>query len=200
VQLNSGTWNPVPANSDPRVGSSASTPCRYDLLFGFGLVSLTLLLFSGWLTYLGLGPWFDQLDFPPYQPPSWLFTPVWSIVLVLLAVATWLVTRKLGRTALLAMGLYGAQCVLNAGWSLLFFTLKRPDVALVELAILDATLALMIFAYARVSRTASLLILPYFLWLLYATAINGWIVAYNDLPHATSLAGTGLYPIFAQFC
>jgi len=152
---------------------------RCDLLLGFGVISLGLLLLGGWLTYLGLGPWYRQLNFPPYQPPAWLFSPVWTAVLALLAIATWRVAREEHPGRWPAMAHYGAQCVLNPVWSLLFFTLQRPDVALVELIVLDVTLGLMVCAYWRVDRTAGLLLMPYFVWLLFATAINGWIVVYN---------------------
>ena len=146
----------------------------------FGVVSLALLLVGGWLTYAGMGPWYDQLNFPPYQPPPWVFTPAWIVVLSLLAVATWQVASN-GDRHRLAFALYGAQCVLNAGWSLLFFTLRRPDAALWELIVLDVVLLLMILLYFRVRTSAGLLLVPYFLWLLYATAINGWISIHHPV-------------------
>ena len=154
---------------------------RYDILALTACLSLILLLLGGWLTYLGLGPWYYELEFPPFQPPAWVFTPVWTVVLSLLAWATWRVSRQESPTrgVGLALALYGAQCVLNVGWSLLFFTLQRPDVALWELLVLDVTLLLMIVAYARISKTAGLLLVPYLAWVLFATAINGWIVQFN---------------------
>jgi tryptophan-rich sensory protein len=145
------------------------------------LVSLALLLVGGWLTSLGLGPWYRGLDFPPFQPPGWVFSPVWAVIFVLLARSTWLVLQSDGSriSVAFALGLYGAQCVLNVGWSLLFFTLKRPDVALWELLVLDATVAAMVVVYARSSRSAAALLLPYLAWVCFATAINAWIVKYN---------------------
>ena len=154
---------------------------RYEVLVLTACLSLILLLLGGWLTYLGLGPWYYELEFPPFQPPAWVFTPVWIVVLSLLAWATWRVSRQESQTRAvgLALALYGAQCVLNAGWSLLFFTLQRPDVAFWELLVLDVTLLLMIVAYARISKPAGLLLVPYLAWVLFATAINGWIVQFN---------------------
>ncbi|MEM9356234.1 MAG: tryptophan-rich sensory protein [Pseudomonadota bacterium] len=149
-------------------------------------ISVVLLGLGGWLTYLGLGPWYDNLHLPPFQPPAWAFTPMWTLVLTLLAIATWLVARhgKRGCTGL-ALGLYGAQCVLNAGWSLLFFTMQRPEVALWELVALDLVLVLMIATYWPVSRLGGLLLVPYLVWLLLATAINVWIVNNNALTAGT---------------
>ncbi len=163
---------------DTQAKSGSSTVGLFAI---FGFVSLVLLFLGGWLTYLGLGPWYQQLNFPPFQPPGWVFTPVWLVVLFLLAWATWDVARRGNDdgSKVWAMALYGAQCVLNVGWSLLFFTLRRPDVALQELIVLDLTLLGMIYAYSRVSRRAGWLLVPYLLWLLLSTAINGWIVQFN---------------------
>lgn len=159
----------------------SNLPRRVDLLLIYGLLSLGLLCLGGWLTWLGLGPWYKQLTFPVFQPPSWLFTPVWTIVLTLLAIATWEVNRREGSRPGVgsALGLYGAQSVLNGGWSLLFFTMQRPDVALWLLFALDSVLLLMIFAYSRVLKRAGLLLVPYFVWLLFATAINFAILRLN---------------------
>lgn len=87
---------------------------------------------------------------------------------------------------LLALALYGGQYVLNAGWSLLFFTMQRPDIALWELAVLDAVLFGMMWTYSRVSIMSALLLLPYAAWLLLSTAINNWIVMHNTFPLLSS--------------
>ena len=169
------------ATTQATTSSWDSSPKRYEVLVLTACLSLILLLLGGWLTYRGLGPWYYELEFPPFQPPAWVFTPVWTVVLSLLAWSTWRVSRQASpaRGVGLALALYGAQCVLNVGWSLLFFTLRRPDVALWDLLVLDVTLLLMIVAYARISKTAGLLLVPYLAWVLLATAINGWIVQFN---------------------
>ena len=152
------------------------------LLLGYSVASAALLLLGGWLTYAGLGNWYYSLEFPPFQPPSWLFTPVWTAVLSLLAVSTWFVAKESSSKPIAsvnALTLYGAQCVLNAGWSLLFFTLARPDTAFWSLILLDVVLALMIVTYGKISKAAGLMLVPYLTWLILATAINGWIVQNN---------------------
>jgi tryptophan-rich sensory protein len=100
-------------------------------------------------------------------------------VLSCLAISAWLVVCKAEKNlqyAFFALMLYGAQCVLNVGWSLLFFTMQRPDIALWELVALDASLLGMVWTYGRISRLAALLLLPYLGWLILSTAINVWIV------------------------
>lgn len=168
------------ARTEPTQSLSQSTS-QLAYLAHFGFISAFLLVLGGWFTYLGLGPWYENLEFPPFQPPPWAFTAIWLIVLSLLAVATSKVAGQYGvrRGVIPALILYALQCVLNAAWSLLFFTLERPDLALWELLVLDATLVGMLMLYWRVSRTAAVMLLPYLAWLVYSTAINAWIVSAN---------------------
>ena len=157
----------------------------YLLLTIFSALSLSLLFIGGWLTYAGLGAWYYELDFPPFQPPPGLFTPAWIVVLSCLALSTWLIAARLDDNAgyvAIALSLYGAQFVLNAGWSLLFFTVQRPDIAFWELIILDTVLIAMALIYSRVSKWAALLLTPYMFWLVLSTLINGWIVQHNTFP------------------
>lgn len=157
----------------------------YPLLAFFGVLSLILLLLGGWLTYAGLGDWYYELDFPPFQPAPGLFTPAWVVVLSCLALASWLVASNVNYrpgAAALALSLYSAQFVLNVGWSLLFFTVQRPDIALWELLVLDGVLLAMAWTYGRISIWAALLLAPYIAWLVLSTAINSWIVQHNVFP------------------
>ena len=157
----------------------------YLLLVVFGTLSVMLLIIGGWLTYAGLGVWYYELDFPPFQPPPEFFTPAWIIVLSCLALSTWMVATHVNDHAAvvaLALALYGTQCALNAGWSLLFFTVQRPDIALWELIVLDSVLVAMVISYGRVSKWAALLLTPYVIWLALSTAINMWIVQHNIFP------------------
>lgn len=154
---------------------------RLATLLLFLTISVAMLALGGWLTYLGMGEWYRNLKVPSWQPPGWLFSPVWTTLLTLLAVATWLVFHGEGNSTFrrVALGLYGAQIVLNITWSLLFFALHMPALALIDIFFLDLVLAGMVFIYGRLSLVASMLILPYLIWLGLATAINFWIVLNN---------------------
>jgi tryptophan-rich sensory protein len=119
------------------------------------------------------GAWYAALEKPAWTPPDWLFAPVWTALYVAIAVAGWLVWRggaSPRRSA--ALGFWVAQLLLNALWSWLFFGLHRPGLALVEIAAL--WLAILGFALAAwpVKRLATVLFVPYALWVGYAAALN----------------------------
>lgn len=129
------------------------------------------------------GEWYAQLAKPSWTPPGWLFGPVWTVLYVMIALAGWLVWRD-GKRAAIPLALWGAQMVLNAAWSWLFFGLHRPGTALVEILVLLALIAAFALAAWPVSRTASILFVPYALWVSFATALNFAIWRLN--PGATS--------------
>lgn len=168
--------------ADQPAAEAAAEPTGHCPIAAFAAVSVAMLVAGGWLTSLGIGPWYDELRLPPFQPPAWVFTPVWTAVLGMLAVAAARVARARRPESWVAFSLYGAQCVLNAGWSTLFFTVQRPDAALVELILMTVVVAAMAVSFCRIDRVAGWLVAPYVAWLLFAGAINGWIVWANPMP------------------
>ena len=154
---------------------TSHAPRRFDLLAWFTGWSILTLLLGGWFTAMGLNEWYETLEKPPFQPPSWAFTPAWFTIFTLLTIATWRVARHPRRDQT-TMTLYGVQLALNAAWSLLFFTFQRPDWALVEILALDAVVLALAIRYLRIDRLAGVLLAPYVVWLVLATAINAWIV------------------------
>lgn len=119
------------------------------------------------------GEWYASLNRPWYAPPNWLFGPVWTILYFMIATAGWLVwkTRRSGKIAG-AMTLYGCQLILNSAWSCLFFGLQRPDIALVEIVILWLVIVATVVAFRRHSRRAALLLIPYLMWVSFASVLN----------------------------
>lgn len=168
------TTTPSAASLDPRDAASR----HWSLLILYGALSAAVLLVGGWLTSLGLGPWYDGLEKPWFQPPSWVFSFAWTIILSLLAVATWGIATA-GSASRPALRLYVLQLLLNVVWSLLFFALRSPAWALAEIVLFDLVVLAMLVLYARVRRWAGWLLLPYVAWLGLATAINAWIVLNN---------------------
>ncbi len=121
--------------------------------------------------------WFRNLEKPPLNPPDWLFGPVWTTLYILIIIAAWLVwrTETYQKTKRLAIGFFGAQLLLNALWSWIFFTLHNPGLALVDIILLNVAIMGMIGWYGRINRTAAWLMVPYLLWVGFATYLN-WAI------------------------
>lgn len=147
------------------------------------LAGQSLLVLVGWwaLTFLAAatgvfvstGGWYAGLVKPAWNPPSWLFGPVWTVLYGMMASAAWLVWREGGwKARKQALGLYLAQWALNALWTPLFFGLQQPGLALVEIVLLDVAVWATLIAFARTRRLAGLLLVPYALWVAFATVLN----------------------------
>lgn len=128
-----------------------------------------------------IGAWYKALQKPSWQPPDWLFGPVWTTIFTLIAISAALAWRDApdAGTRGQVVGLFAMNGVLNVLWSLLFFHLRRPDWALIEVVALWLSIVLLIFVLWRFSRRASLLLLPYLAWVSFAAYLNLTIVRLN---------------------
>ena len=115
--------------------------------------------------------WYRTLRKPGWTPPPWVFPAVWTPLYVAIAVSGWLVWREAG-LFILPMAIYLAQLVLNAGWSAVFFGLRRPDLAFGELVLLWLSIAATLVGFAPISALAAWLLAPYLLWVTIAGALN----------------------------
>ncbi len=125
--------------------------------------------------------WYHALAKPPWQPPEIAFPIAWTTIFALCALAVALAWRArpepaYRRTLLLACA---ANAALNVGWSWLFFWLRRPDWALVEVGLLWASIVALIVVVGRASRPGAWLLAPYLAWVTIAITLNGWIVYAN---------------------
>ena len=120
-----------------------------------------------------IADWYRSLERPSWTPPDWLFGPVWTALYALMAVAAWLVWRK-GRVpgVWTAGALFGVQLALNAIWTPIFFGLRQPGWALLDILLLWAAILLTLVAFARVRPLAAGLLAPYLAWVTYAGALN----------------------------
>jgi tryptophan-rich sensory protein len=116
------------------------------------------------------GAWHAALAKPRWHPPNWLFGPAWAVLYLMIATAGWMVWNAAGWSVALAA--WGAQLVLNAAWSWLFFGRRRPDLAFVEVLLLWLSIAACVALFQPVSTTAALLMLPYLAWVGFAAALN----------------------------
>lgn len=127
-----------------------------------------------------IGPWYLELTKPAWQPPDWLFGPMWTLIYVTTGIAgvrAW--RRGNGRQRGLFISALTINCLLNVLWSVLFFYMKRPDIALIEVALLWlSVLAMAIIAWPYAKRS-SLLLLPYLIWVAIAAYLNWTIVKLN---------------------
>lgn len=136
---------------------------------------------GGWVTSQTVNTWYPTLEKPAWTPPAWVFGPVWTTLYLLMAIAAWLVWRQAGlRGACVALTLYAIQLVLNIGWSVVFFGLKNPGLAVLEIAVLWIAIVLTITAFWRRSPLAGLLLVPYLAWSSFAAALNFAIWRLND--------------------
>lgn len=141
--------------------------------------ALFLGLFGGLMT--PIGPWYRSLAKPRLQPPNWLFGPAWTIILGLAswsAVTAWNAAADApARTDVIILFLTNA--LFHALWSPLFFRMRRPDWALIEVVFLWASLVALVVGLWPISQFASLLIVPYLLWVSFAAWLNYAIVRLN---------------------
>lgn len=145
-----------------------------------GWVALT---FTAAMTgvFVSTGGWYAGLVKPSWNPPSWAFGPVWTVLYAMMAVAAWLVWREGGwKAQWRALTLYLLQWALNALWTPLFFGLHRPGLALAEILALDLAVLGTLMAFWRVKRLAGTLLVPYALWVLFATVLNFTIWRLNS--------------------
>jgi tryptophan-rich sensory protein len=149
------------------------------------LRSLVLPLVAGAIgsaaTYPNLG-WFDGLNKPAFSPPKAVFGPAWTTLYLLMGAAHYLVLAQEAQPAAkrAAQILYGLQLSLNALWSILFFARRAPGAALSEILLLWTAIVLTIIAFARISRVAALLLVPYLLWTTFATVLTAAIWRLNS--------------------
>jgi translocator protein len=125
--------------------------------------------------------WYAELAKPSWNPPSWVFGPVWTLLYIAMGVAAFLVWREVGwRAARVPLGLFGAQLLVNLAWSPIFFGLHQTGWALVHIIFLLTLIVTTIVAFWRVNRWAGLLLLPYLAWVSFATALNAELWRLNS--------------------
>lgn len=132
-------------------------------------------------TFQAIPGWYADLARPDFAPPNWVFGPVWTTLYTLMGISAYLVLRKgLKRKEVrTALGVFGTQLVLNALWSILFFGLRSPFYAFIEIIVLWASIAASIALFWKISKTAGLLLIPYILWVSFAAILNFYIWMLN---------------------
>lgn len=149
-------------------------------LVGFIIIAELAGVVGSFFTVSSVATWYAGLVKPALNPPSWLFGPVWIALYALMGVAAFLVWKQgwEREEVKLALKVFTLQLVLNATWSVLFFGLLNPLLALIEIVLLWLAILWAIMCFSRVSRPAAWLLAPYLLWVSFATYLNAaiWIL------------------------
>jgi len=168
---------------EPTRHPDSSPPSRARQLVALGLLlaaSAAVAVVGGFWTSTSVGSWYPTLAKPSWTPPPWLFGPVWTLLYGAMALAAWSVWLRGGWAAnRAALGAYGVQLTLNLLWSGIFFALRAPAWALLDVALLWVAVLTTTGLFFRRSRPAGWLMVPYLAWVSYAACLNAAIVRLN---------------------
>lgn len=129
--------------------------------------------------FTSLGPWYDALEKSPLNPPNWVFAPVWTILFLLMGVSLFIVIRA-GHKAFTghskyfypALTAFVIQWLLNTMWSFIFFYLRAPFPAFVEIIVLAIAIMVTMYYFYKIKKSSAYLLLPYLIWVLFASYLN----------------------------
>lgn len=138
------------------------------------IVGIMLLAAAGsFATASSVYGWFNTLVKPSFNPPNYLFGPVWTLLYVLMGVGLYLILQSTSETKRRALFIFVIQMVLNVAWSFIFFYFREPGWAFVEIILLWFFIISMIIVYSRINKWAAWLQTPYLAWVTFASVLNG---------------------------
>lgn len=123
------------------------------------------------VTTPSIGNWYASLNKPSFSPPNWIFGPIWTLLFLLMGIASYLVWKKQKKIKA-PLKLYGLQLVFNFLWSYFFFGLHWPDLALLDIILLWVFIFFTVRSFYRVKKTAAYLLYPYLAWVSFASILN----------------------------
>jgi translocator protein len=138
------------------------------------IICETIGIASGLLTQSEMNTWFTTLNKPSWNPPSYLFAPVWTTLYLLMGIALWLIWKSdaLEQSKIKAIIIFAIQLFFNFWWSILFFKFHSPALALFDIVLMIITILISIFHFAPISKLAAWLLIPYLFWVCFATVLN----------------------------
>ncbi len=129
-------------------------------------------------TFNSISSWYMFLNKPFFNPPNWIFGPVWTILYLLMGVSLYYILVKGGKNRIPLL-YFSAQLILNFLWTLIFFGLHSPKIALFEIILLWISILFTMFNFYKVSKPAGIILTPYILWVSFAFLLNLFIVVLN---------------------
>ena len=128
-----------------------------------------------------MNDWYSKLNRPPLTPPNWVFGPVWTVLYIMIAVSLILYIMQTRQNLVYwAVTVIIFHLTTNFAWTGIFFGLQRPGWALIDIVLLDLTLAILIIHFWRTARPSSILLWPYFVWVMFATYLNAGFYYLNN--------------------
>lgn len=137
-------------------------------------IPLSVGAIAGIFTVSSVSTWYSTLNKPSFNPPNWIFAPVWNLLYILMGVALFIVWEKGKENEYFkkAIWIFGIQLFLNFLWSFIFFYFHRPDLAFAEVILLWVLILLNIFYFSKISKLAAWLLAPYIFWVSFAAFLN----------------------------
>ena len=135
------------------------------LIFGNGL--------GGYFTFISVETWYQTLNKPSFNPPDWIFGPVWTILYILMGIAVWLIWKsEPSKNRSIGIGIFWLQLFFNVLWTYLFFGIQRIDLGFFEIIFLIFLIFTNTIYFLKINKMAGCLLIPYLTWVLYASLLN----------------------------
>ena len=139
-------------------------------------IIITLSIGSGlgsYFTFMSVETWYQTLNKPSFNPPDWVFGPVWTILYIMMGTSIWMVWKSEdNKIRSLAVKLFWLQLFFNVFWTYLFFGIQKIGLGLIEIIFLSVLIILNINYFLKINKIAGYLLIPYLLWVLYASLLN----------------------------
>ena len=138
------------------------------------ILPLALGAIAGMFTSQSVPEWYATLNRPSFNPPNWIFGPVWTTLYILMGISLFLIWKQdMSKARNLAILVFMLQLLLNFGWSFIFFYFNRIGFALIEIVLLWINIVVMLVLFYKIKPIASYINIPYLLWVTFATVLNG---------------------------
>ena len=153
------------------------TKNKYLSLFLILIITFIASGIGGFVTASFKEPWYSEIVLPSFNPPSWVFAPVWTALYILMSIAAWRIWIKFNDHKIL--NIYFYHLLFNGTWSVVFFGFHQIQLALINIIIILIFIIILMNIYLNKDKLSFIIMVPYFLWTLYASVLNTAIAILN---------------------